>query len=250
MYDAYDSLEKKTQFVALCLDFSKAFDTINHEILIRKLDHVGVRGIAGQWFASYLANRSQYVRLRGTSSSVKSLRTGVPQGSVLGPLLFIIYINDMSKVCPDLKCIHYADDTTVYSSCADVHRLTDSLQVGLDRLDGWYRANRLLLNVSKTSCILISNSLCAADVPGIILNGDPVGFVDCCKLLGVFIDKDLKFKCHTDTVCKRLSRSTGLLRKVQLYLPDFVVARLYFSLFQSHLAYALLAWGKLKYFEC
>ena len=165
--DVHGSFETKSQSVAVCLDFSKAFDTINHDVLLRKLDHMGVRGLARHWFASYLTGRYQQVGLGGASSELRLLSTGVPQGSVLGPLLFIIYINEMSGVCSELKCVHYADDTTVYFSHIDVNSLVLTMQTGLERLEAWFRSNRLVLNVSKTNGILSSNSVNNDNVPRI-----------------------------------------------------------------------------------
>ena len=116
-------MEEREHILTVCLDFSKAFDTLNHNILIRKLKHIGNRGVAADWIDSYLRNRVQKVHIADTISDIKPIVTGVPQGSVLGPLLFIIYINDMSNVCPDLKLIHYADDTTIYVSDNNINSL-------------------------------------------------------------------------------------------------------------------------------
>ena len=114
------ALNLKKAFLAVYLDFSKAFDTVKHDILLQKLEHVGVRGVVGTWFESYLSGRQQYVSIGDAMSSTVDVVCGVPQGSVLGPLIFIIYINDMTNACTSLKGVQYADDTTLYCSSHNI----------------------------------------------------------------------------------------------------------------------------------
>ena len=135
--------------IGIFLDFSKAFDTVNHAILIDKLHHYGVRGNALDWFRSYLSNRKQYVSYNGVSSSTKLYTCSVPQGSILGPLLFLIYINDLYNVCCDSVPILFADDTNIFYKGADFGELVKSINAELENISLWLKVNKFSLNVKN-----------------------------------------------------------------------------------------------------
>ena len=139
------------------MDFSKAFDTVNHEILMSKLQHNGIRGVMLSWFKSYLRNRKQYVSIKNFSSSISNITLGVPQGSVLGPVFFLLYINDMHRSSDQLRFVHFADDTAVFASDSDINGVHASVNRKLVGVDNWLKTNRLSLNVSKSSYMIISN---------------------------------------------------------------------------------------------
>ena len=136
------------------LDLSKAFDTIDHSILLKKLEHYGIRGIALEWFKSYLTEREQFVRYKCVDSKVLTIPCGVPQGSVLEPLLFILYSNDIPHSLTYCKAIMFADDTTVYLSGENITELFSNMNHDLTQLNDWFRANKLSLNVSKTNYVI------------------------------------------------------------------------------------------------
>ena len=136
--------------IGVFLDLKKAFDTVNHNILLKKLYHYGIRGNLFKWFESYLTNRSQYVLFNGIKSDIRDVTCGVPQGSILGPLLFIIYINDFSGVSDKLFYVLFADDTNVFLSGKDINILIDTIQFELTKLHDWLLANKLTLNIAKT----------------------------------------------------------------------------------------------------
>ena len=131
------------------IDFSKAFDTVNHHILLQKLSHYGIRGLALNWFTSYLDNRYQYVSFDSTESTRRKITCGVPQGSILGPLLFLIYVNDMADVSDKLFTLLFADDTNAFIAGNNVDEMIINMNKELDKLVKWMNANKLSLNVSK-----------------------------------------------------------------------------------------------------
>ena len=242
--DCHVSLEKKEHIIAVCLDLSKAFDTLDTGILLRKLDRLGVRGVAHSWFESYLSNRCQYVSLCSDKSDIRYMTTGVPQGSVLGPLLFNLYINEMSNVCNTQKFIHYADDTTLYSSNNNINTLVTSINLCLARLTDWLKCNKLHLNINKTCCLMISNSLDYNSLPTVTVNDDVISYVECVKFLGVLIDRDLNFKAQVDSLCKKMSRSIGAIRRINFLVTDDILVKMYFALVYPYLTYGVLSWGQ------
>ena len=144
-----NALDSGKVLVGIFLDLKKAFDTVDHRILLDKLYKYGIRGVALNWFKSYLTNRKQYVCINECSSEIKSITCGVPQGSILGPLLFILYMNDLADVSDKLFTILFADDTTILIEGNDLHSLINSLNYELEKLNIWLKSNKLSLNVSK-----------------------------------------------------------------------------------------------------
>ena len=152
--DIVQGYEDKEHTLAVYIDLSKAFDTINHEILIKKLCHYGVRGHALEWFKNYLSNRKQYVAISNHRSQTKTITCGVPQGSILGPLLFIIYTNDLPNCLHKSHPILFADDTTVYLHDKLITRSISILNQELQSLSDWFKTNKLSLNVKKTNYMI------------------------------------------------------------------------------------------------
>jgi hypothetical protein len=141
-----DGIDDNNYVIGLFVDLKKAFDTVNHKVLLTKLNHYGIRGVALQWIENYLSNRQQYVSLNKTISDLKTVRCGVPQGSILGPLLFIIYINDIVNCSKLLYMILYADDTNIIYTHKDLNTLITTVNCELNKLSSWFSANRLTLN--------------------------------------------------------------------------------------------------------
>ena len=152
----YESFNNNEYFGAIFLDLSKAFDTISHDILLYKLNYYGLCGKCYQLLTSYLANRRQFVSVNGVTSEVKPCNLGVPQGSILGPLLFIIYINDLPLSLEQTGCLLYADDTTLFCGSDDIYSLCNQLTADLNLLSSWLNANRLVLNINKSNFVVFS----------------------------------------------------------------------------------------------
>jgi len=223
------------------IDFQKAFDTVDHSILVRKLSVLGFRGPVNEWFSSYLENRKQCVSINGTYSQTLSVSRGVPQGSVLGPLLFNLYISDMHK-STDLGVIHYADDTTVYHSGVDVHSIVQYINREMLNVDKWLCVNKLSLNALKSKVMLFSTRHIGA-LPPVKCRDTSLDFVDSFKFLGVTMDADLSFRSHCSSVISKLSRSLGIMRKLSYTVSEQALLSLYYSLFHSYLVYSVVVWG-------
>ena len=144
-----NAIENGEYVIGIFLDFSKAFDTVNHDILREKLEHYGIRGCALSWFRSYLSNKPQYVTYNGTTSMSQTIKCGVPQGSILGPLLFLIYINDLGNVCINTMPLLFADDTNLFASGTNIIQLQDAVTNDLNSIAEWLKVNRLSLNIKK-----------------------------------------------------------------------------------------------------
>lgn len=217
--------------VTLC-DLSKAFDTVDHSVLCSKLEHYGVHGKALELMRSYLSGREQFVYVNGRSSQSLRLEYGVPQGSVLGPLLFIIMINDLSyNLSAGVIC--YADDTTLFDVHSDISTLNLAVDQSLTLASNWFKANFFLLNNQKTQSIIFT-------LRQITETTENVGSV---KLLGMDLDSKLNWKNHITSVCSRLSRIIFLLRNLRECVPVTYVRTAYIAFFQSTVLYGLKLWG-------
>lgn len=210
--------------ITVC-DLTKAFDCVQTDILLQKLEYYGVRGNELKLFKSYLTNRKQLVCLHKIESSILPIENGVPQGSILGPVLFLLYINDLPHSI-STACVMYADDTTLLNRQSDCSR-----DVGLVSADEWFSANKLKLNQSKTKSLVISSDKWTP-------RSDPV------TLLGVTLDTGLNWSAHIQKLCSKISSQIFALRQMRLYLPREVLRTVYFSIVQSHIMYGILLWGQ------
>jgi hypothetical protein len=239
---AYESLNRSDYLIGNFLDFSKAFDTVNHTILLEKMNKLGFRGATNDWFRSYLFGRRHFVRVGKGTSKCADVQMGVPQGSVLGPVLFLLYINDMSTSSNHLQYVHFADDTTVFISGNDFGDTVRRVNGELDAVDEWLKANRLSLNVNKTAYMTISNRPIDPQVC-VELRGTALSRVTSANFLGLIIDDKLTFKPHIDLLVGKLCKSIGIMRKIAPFVPCSVLRNLYFSLIYPYIMYGIAAWG-------
>ena len=217
---------------ALFLDLKKAFDTVNHEILLRKLQIYGVDLHSLRWFKSYLSNRKQSTFVNGTQSSYLDILCGVPQGSVLGPLLFLVYINDIEQCELSSKVEMYAD-TSLTTSSPDPMTLEFKLNSDLKKIQNWLHSNKLTLNVKNTKYAIIDSRYKLNN-----LNHDFIVSVDnreiervtSYKYLGVEIDETLSWRNHTDSLCKKVSAGIGAIKRVRHLVPSQSLHQMYDAL--------------------
>ena len=240
------SLERKKVCAILFIDLKAAFDTIDHKLLIKKLDHYGIRDNVLGLLSSYLSGRKQFIKSGDIESSILLVLCGVPQGSVLGPLLFIIYINDIVNSCA-LASILYADDAALLLEDDNVKRLKRTLNRELKLLDEWLISNKLTLNMSKTHYMLISNTnvLTAKDRKKfkLTIRKYTLHEVEYIKYLGVILDNKLNWNHHIGYLVTKLSQVAGMLYKVRDRLPMKSRILVYNSLAGSYLNYGITSWG-------
>lgn len=207
------------------------------------MQHYGIRGLANSWFKSYLTNQRQFVFISGNNSSELEIFHGVPQGSVLGPLLFLIYINDLLNGIHYSDVFHFADDTSLLCSSPRLKTIKKRVNIDLKLLCHWLNANKIALNVAKTEVIPFRhpNKSISYDVR-LKLNGKKLSFSTCVKYLGVIIDSNLNWSFHIKNLATKLSRSNGAISKLCHYVPLKILLSVYYSLFFSHTSYSSQVW--------
>ena len=240
-----EALKNNESIIGVFLDFSKAFDTIDHNILLAKLNKYGIRGIANKWIENYLFDRSQAVKYRNATSEDLMIKCGVPQGSILGPLLFLIYINDLPNIIPQLFSILFADDTSVFISGKNIQDLTIRLNSQLKELVKWLECNRLSLNVAKTNFMLFSRKT-HTETPHIEINGQKINKVNHLKFLGITIDDALNWKIHITNTRQKIAKSIGILSKCRKVLNNHSLLQLYHAFISPYLSYGIELWGSAK----
>ena len=213
----------------------KAFDTVDHDILLQKLEKYGVIGLEHTWFFSYLKNRRQLCRVNGVASNMEEIKCGVPQGSCLGPLLFLIYINDLPFALKNSEVTMYADDTSISYSSKNIDDLNETLNSDLDSLKQWLEGNKLSLNVIKTQAMVIGSR------PNIKKISDKL--VPTPKYLGVPLDKHLVWDEHTKALRSKISRSLGFLKYAKKLLPKYTLSEMYRGIVEPHFRYCCSVWG-------
>ena len=239
------ALKEDEYAVGVFCDLSKAFDTLDHDILLAKLDHYGIRGNLLSWLESYLSNRKQYVDMNGKKSGLKDITVGVPQGSILGPLLFLIYINDLPAALNRLRPVMFADDTNLVIKGKNLADLKEVLNSELSSLNNYFRANKLKLNTGKTKLVCFRKKgrpFVHEDVL-VSMDNQNLDYEKNATFLGITLDEHLNFEDHCNKIANKISRNTGILHRVKKLLPQTSLLTIYYSLIFSHFSYALEIWG-------
>ncbi len=232
----------------LFLDLKKAFDTVDHEILLKKLHLYGIKGTTYAWFKSYIQNRKSICLMNGKKSHAREIRCGVPQGSNLGPILFLLYINDLPKCLETTKANLFADDTNLSCAGLDANEIETKLKRDLENVHSWLRCNKLTLNDSKTEFMIIGSRHHLTkfeDIPEISLaiRDNNIKRVTNKKSLGFIIDDQLKWGIHIDAQCKKISKNIALLRRAKSFVPLHILIKMYNALVSPHLTYCSTIWN-------
>lgn len=243
--DVIDAIDSGKFMGGLFLDLKKAFDTLNHEILLRKLECYGIRGVANTVIKSYLTNRKQFVQIEDKRSSLAPINVGVPQGSNIGPLLFLLFINDLPRLNLNGKARLFADDTALFYPNKDIHSIITLMEKDLQTLNQYFNANLLSLNPSKTKYMIfrsIRRLEPEHDDPR--LGPTVIEKVNCFKYLGIQLDPILSWINHIKVVEKRVSSYLGILWRVRLFVPRKILLKYYFAYIHSQLNYLISVWGR------
>ena len=245
------NMDKKLFSCGIFIDLKKAFDTVDHDILLQKLNYYGFRGITNDWFASYLKRRTQTTQIEGKISDKSNVSCGVPQGSVLGPLLFLLYINDIHTCSEKLSFYIFADDTNLLYSDKNLKTLEFVINTELKKVHQWLVSNKLSLNTKKTNFIIFHPYQKKLTYqPNIFIHDNDLKkdvaleCKDYVKYLGILIDKNISWKKHIDTVTAKISKIVGIISKIRHFVPFHTVLTIYQSLILPHLKYGLTIWGQ------
>ena len=226
-------------------DLQKAFDTVDHKILLAKLNHYGIRGVSNDWFKSYLSNRNQYVSINGYDSGLGAINCSVRQGSVVGSLLFLLYINDLNQAIKFYKLHHFTDHTNLLCLSDSIKKLNKLVNADLKHLVNWLNANKISLNVKKTDMVIFKSK--QKELEGglkIKLYGKRLYPTESVKYMGVKIDTNLTWQHHVNNLSIKLNRANALLFKIRKYVSLKILRSIYFAIFDSYLSYCCLVWAQ------
>lgn len=224
----------------ISMDLKRAFETVDRNRLLKKLYQIGIRGKVWQWLESYLKNRTQKVRFNNKYSKLMAIDHGVPQGSVLGPLLFVLYINDITEVCPIGSNVKlFADDTMIYVTGECSEEINKKMNDVFHKIENWMNLNKLKLNAEKTKYMIVRSS--RKEVKGqikiVCMNGVVLERVEVIKYLGVMIDSRLTFAEHCDYMLKKIGKKTSFLNRIGQYLTPYSRQIVYKSIIAPHFEY-------------
>ena len=242
--DIYTVFSRSEYAICIFMDLCKAFDTVNHRILLQKLSYYGICGNAHRWFTSYFCNRQQFVSIGTSKSSLRRVSCGVAQGSIVGPLLFILYMNDIVRSSSILKFLLYADDTSLVHHSRDINELVTTVNTELDHVAGWFHHNQLTLNVEKTNYVIFcSRRSTDLNISSICIGDCVLARVYEARFLGIILDPQLKFDLHLLHVVKKLAKFVPIMNKIRDYFNTSTLKLLYHAIVYPNFIYCISAWG-------
>ena len=205
------------------------------------MSNYGIRGTQLKWFHSYFENRTQRVMCNGVLSAIGYISYGVPQGSNLGPLLFLLYINDLANISSTLFFILFADDTNIFYSHRSWQTLKETINTELENVNNWFSANRLTLNLDKTNFIVFKSHRKISPINITLeIKGVPITQVESTRFLGVYVDQHLTWKEHINYISKKIAKNIGIITRISYLLPNTIRLQLYYSLVYPYLTYCNL----------
>ena len=239
--DILRTFNEKSYTIALFVDLRKAFDAVNRAILMPKLSLYGFRGVAIEFLSSYLTNRRQYVNINNHNSEIEPINVGVPQGSVLGPLLFNIFINDIVGIGTANKVL-FADDAIFYVTEKALDLCVEKMKLVIAELSEWLDNNKLVPNVSKTKVMMFTPRT-VGDLPDMYFNGTKLEWASSMRYLGIIIDNKLNFALQSNEVYRRLSKMHGVFHSLSALVPRTTLVTLYHSLVYPIIIHNIIIWG-------
>ena len=230
------------------LDIKKAFDSLDRNILLEKLRYYGISGKEWDWFNSYLCNRRQTTMYNGSSSNMKRVDFGVPQGGSISPVLFLLYVNDMPNCSSICKSLLYADDTSLYLSSQNIDELFNLGNQSLAQYKMWFDANKLTLNAGKTNFIIFHRKQrrLPSTLPKLSIGNSDISKVNQVRFLGVIMDPNLSWNCHVSSQARKLAKYVPILYRTRKYCTNRALKLIYNTLIYSNLIYCNSVWGSCK----
>jgi hypothetical protein len=252
-----EAIDKRIYSIGIFIDLSKAYDFLNHKLLLEKLSYYGVRGTTNSWFRSYLTNRKQSIEINQSDdqnvvvnryrSLLMEIKQGVPQGSVLGPLLFLLYINDLPLNVHEANLVMFADDISMLITERDIGALQGKINRITTELELWFNRNNLVINTKKkkkTGIMSFHNKQTVHLVkPKVIINKKNLNYITETKFLGIHITESLKWNAHITALASKLSKVVFMIKSLREILSTCMIRNLYFTKFQSLLRFGILLWG-------
>ena len=238
-------LDNNEYALGIFLDIRKAFDSINHVILLQKLEHYGFRGHANKFLESYLTNRQQFSVINSTVSETRHISYGVPQGSVLGPLLFLIYINDLQHVVTQAKARLFADDTSLLIRDKDINVLINTAESVIKQIQKWFQLNRLALSIEKSNFIIFHNKgkRNISHIQHINIENEQITRVKHTKYVGLIIDEHLTWDAHINDICNSLTRYFGVFYNIRHFINPHLARCIYYACIYSKVKYGIEIYG-------